>query len=175
MALNNSDGKVADPKYQNWLHQPITFNRADQWANILEPGHFSLVLDPVIRNIQFEKVLIDNGSALDILSCNALTELDIKPEDLEPYNAPFCGVLPGQTSQPLGQITLAVQFGIVDHFCINYINFIIVNFEGTYHTILGQLALAKFMAIKHYIYLILKMPTEKGVLSLRGNVLIAYN
>jgi hypothetical protein len=31
------------------------------------------------------------------------------------------------------------------------------------------------MAIPHYVYLILKMPTEKGVLSLRGNVLIAYN
>jgi hypothetical protein len=31
------------------------------------------------------------------------------------------------------------------------------------------------MVIPHYIYLLLKMPTEKGVLSLRGNVLIAYN
>jgi hypothetical protein len=74
----------------------------------IEPGHFSLVLDPVIRNIRFKKVLIDDGSALDILSCNARTKLDIKPKDLEPYDAPFCGVLPGQTSQPLGQITLAV-------------------------------------------------------------------
>jgi hypothetical protein len=31
------------------------------------------------------------------------------------------------------------------------------------------------MVIPHYIYLILKVPTKKGVLSLRGNVLIAYN
>jgi hypothetical protein len=44
-----------------------------------------------------------------------------------------------------------------------------------YHAILGRPALAKFMAIPHYVYLILKMPTEKGVLSLRGNMLIAYN
>jgi hypothetical protein len=29
MALNNLNGKVADPKYQNWSHQPITFSRAD--------------------------------------------------------------------------------------------------------------------------------------------------
>jgi hypothetical protein len=34
-------------------------------------------------------VLIDGGSTLDILFCNALTKLDIKPEDLEPYDAPF--------------------------------------------------------------------------------------
>jgi hypothetical protein len=30
------------------------------------------------------------------------------------------------------------------------------------------------MAVPHYVYLLLKMPTEKGVLSLRGNVLITY-
>jgi hypothetical protein len=30
MALNNSDGRVADPKYQNWSHQLITFSRDDQ-------------------------------------------------------------------------------------------------------------------------------------------------
>jgi hypothetical protein len=89
MTLNNSDEKVADPKYQNWSHQPITFNRADQWANILEPGHFPLVLDPVIRNVRFKKVLIGGGSALDILFHNALTELDIKLEDLKLYDTPF--------------------------------------------------------------------------------------
>jgi hypothetical protein len=44
-------------------------------------------LDPVIRNVQFEKVPIDGGSALDILFRNALTELGIKPKDLEPYDA----------------------------------------------------------------------------------------
>jgi hypothetical protein len=31
------------------------------------------------------------------------------------------------------------------------------------------------MVILHYVYLILKMPTEKGVLSLRDNVLITNN
>jgi hypothetical protein len=75
----------------------------------------------------------------------------------------------------LGQITLAVQFGTADHFRIDYVNFIVANFKGTYHAILGRPALAKFMAIPHYIYLLLKMPTEKGILSLKGNVLIAYN
>jgi hypothetical protein len=31
------------------------------------------------------------------------------------------------------------------------------------------------MAVSYYIYLLLKMSTEKGVLSLRGNVFVAYN
>jgi hypothetical protein len=89
MALTNFDDRVVNPKYQNWSHQPITFSRADQWANILELGCFPLVLDPVIRNIWFEEVLINGGSALDILFRNSLTELGFKLEDLEPYDAPF--------------------------------------------------------------------------------------
>ena len=44
-----------------------------------------------------------------------------------------------------------------------------------YHAILGQLALAKFMAVPHYAYLVLKMPTEQGVLSLRANLDVAYS
>jgi hypothetical protein len=30
------------------------------------------------------------------------------------------------------------------------------------------------MAVPHYRYLVLKMPIEKGVLTLRGNVFVAY-
>jgi hypothetical protein len=30
------------------------------------------------------------------------------------------------------------------------------------------------MVVPHYRYLVLKMPTEKGVLTLRGNVFVAY-
>jgi hypothetical protein len=51
---------------------------------------------------------------------------------------------------------------------------VVVDFEGTYHTILGRPALTKFMAVPHYSYLVLKMPTKQGVLTLRGNVYTAY-
>jgi hypothetical protein len=51
---------------------------------------------------------------------------------------------------------------------------VVADFEGTYHAILGHLVITKFMVVPHYKYLVLKMPTEKGVLTLRGNVFIAY-
>jgi hypothetical protein len=89
MALTNSDEKTTNHKYQNWSHRTIMFSRANQWAKILEPGRFPIILDPVIKNFWFEKVLIDGGSALDILFHNALTELGLKLEDLEPYDTPF--------------------------------------------------------------------------------------
>ena len=67
-----------------------------------------------------------------------------------------------------------MQFGTPDHFRTDYVNFVVADFDGTYHAILGRPSLTKFMAIPHYMYLVLKMPTEKGVLTLRGNVYAAY-
>ena len=46
------------------------------------------------------------------------------------------------------------------HFRVNYVNFLIAEFNMAYHAILGRPALAKFMAVPHYTYLVLKMPME---------------
>jgi hypothetical protein len=67
-----------------------------------------------------------------------------------------------------------VQFGNPNHFHTDYVNFMVMDFKGTYHAILGRLALTKFMAVPHYSYLVLKMPIEQCVLTLRGNVYTAY-
>ena len=108
---------VADPRYLDWLEYPITFSRANQWADIPYLGHFPFMLDPTIRNnVRFKKVLIDGGSALNLLFVGAITELGLTKDDLVPIDSPFWGIVPGRASQPLGQITLPVQFGTADHF-----------------------------------------------------------
>ena len=80
---------VTDPKYLDWSEHPITFSRADQWADIPYPGRFPLVLDSTIRNVRFKKVLIDGGSALNILFAGALTELGLTKDDLVPIDSLF--------------------------------------------------------------------------------------
>ena len=93
---------VADPKYLDWSEYPITLSRADQWVDIPYLGHFPLVLDPTIHNMWFKKVLIDDGSALNLLFARALTELGLTKDDLIPVDSPFYGIVPGRMSQPLG-------------------------------------------------------------------------
>ena len=132
------------------------------------------MLDPTIRNVRFKKVLIDGGSALNILFSGALTELVLTKDDLIPVDSPFWGIVPSRASQPLGQITLPVQFGTADYFRTEYLNFFVADFDIAYHAILGRPALAKFMAVPHYVYMVLKIPTEQGVLTLRVNVSTAY-
>jgi len=51
---------------------------------------------------------------------------------------------------------------------------VVADFDGTYHAILGQPSLTKFMAVLHYSYLVLKIPTGKGFLTVRGNVYTTY-
>ena len=119
-------------------------------------------------------MLVDGGSSIDILFCNTLPALKLTPMQLKPYDAQFLGILPSQSSVPLGQITLPIQFGTPDHFRTKFVNFVVTDFDGTYHAILGHPSLTKFMAVLHYSYLVLKMPTEKGVLTVKGNVYTAY-
>jgi hypothetical protein len=51
---------------------------------------------------------------------------------------------------------------------------VVTDFDDTYHAILYRPTLTKFMAVPHYSYLVLKMPTKHDVLTLRGNVYTAY-
>ena len=136
-------------------------------------GRFPLVLDLAIQKVLFRKVLIDGGSALNLLFAGALKELGLGIADLTPLDSSFWGVVPDRASKPLGEITLPVQLGTASNYHVEHVNFYITDFNTTYHAILGRPALAKFMAVPHYAYLVLKMPLPAGVLALRANLSIA--
>jgi hypothetical protein len=55
-----------------------------------------------------------------------------------------------------------------------YIKFEVVDFETSYHAILSRQAIATFMAVPHYTYLVLKMPSPAGVLLLQGDLKISF-
>jgi len=133
-----------------------------------------LILDPCINSVRFEHVFVDGGSSIDIFFRNSLPALKLTAAQLKPYDAQFWGVLPSQSLVPLGHITLPVQFGTPDHFRIEFVNFVVADFDGTYHAILGRPSLTKFKVVPHYSYLVLKMPTEKGILTVRGNIYTVY-
>ena len=93
---------------------------------------------------------------------------------LTPSKAPFYGIVPGNSSTPIGSVTLPVTFGAEQNFRTEYIKFEVADFESSCHAILGRPALAKFMAVPHYVYLLLKMPGNTGVLYLRGDLLKSF-
>jgi hypothetical protein len=90
--------------------------------------------------------------------------------------SPFYSIVPENVAIPLGSVVLLVTFGGTrENYRTEYIKFEVVDFETSYHAILGRPAIAKFMAVPHYTYLVLKMPGPAGVLSLQGDLKISFD
>jgi hypothetical protein len=155
---------------------PISFSRDDHWISFSEPGKFPLVLDSVVAEVRLTKVLIDGGSGLNLIFASTLRKMGLDFTDmLVPSKSPFYGIVPGNAARPLGTVVLPVTFGTRENYRTEFIKFEVANFETSYHAILGHLALAKFMAVPHYVYLLLKMPGQCGVLTLRGDLKKSYD
>jgi hypothetical protein len=167
----------AVPTPLRWSEVPITFSRADQWTSFSEPGRFPLVLKPVVVGSKLNKVLIDGGSVLNVLFTKTLKKMKLDiTHMLTKSTSPFYGIIPGNAAIPLGSVVLPVTFGETrDNYRTEYVKFEVADFETSYHAILGRPAIAKFMAVPHYTYLVLKMPSPAGVLSLQGDLKISFD
>jgi hypothetical protein len=167
----------AVPTPLRWSEVPITFSRVDQWTSFSEPGRFPLVLKPVVAGSRLNKVLIDDGSGLNVLFTRTLKKMKLDiTHMLTKSNTPLYGIVPGNTAIPLGSVVLPVTFGESrDNYRTEYVKFEVADFETSYHAILGRPSIAKFMVVPHYTYLVLKMPSPKGVLSLQGDLKISHD
>jgi hypothetical protein len=166
----------AIPRPLRWLEVPISFSRDDQWTSFSEPGKFPLVLDPVVAEVKLTRVLIDGGSGLNLIFASTLRKMGLDlTYMLVPSKSPFYGIIPGNAAHPLGTVVLPVTFGMRENYRTEFIKFEVANFESSYHAILDRPALAKFMAVPHYVYLLLNMPGQSGVLTLRGDLKKLYD
>jgi hypothetical protein len=167
----------AVPNPLRWSEVTITFSLADQWTSFSEPGHFPLVLKPVVAGSRLNKVLINGGSGLNVLFTKTLKKMKVDITDmLTKSTSPFYGIVPGNVAIPLGSVVLLVTFGETrENYHTEYIKFEVTDFKTSYHAILGRPAIAKFMAVPHYKYLVLKMPSPADVLSLQGDLKISFD
>jgi hypothetical protein len=102
------------------------------------------------------KVLIEGGSRLNVLFTKTLKKMKLDITDMfTKSTSPFYGIVPGNAAVPLGSMVLPVTFGMRENYHTKYIKFEVADFETSYHAILGRPALAKFMAVPHYVYLVL--------------------
>jgi hypothetical protein len=160
-----------------WSEVPITFSCTDQCTSFSEPGRFPLVLKPVVAGSRLNKVLMDGGSGLNVLFTKILKKMKLDITHMLTKSAsPFYGIVPGNAAIPLDLVVLPVTFGESrDNYRTEYVKFEVADFEMSYHAILGRPAIAKFMAVPHYTYLVLKMTSPTGVLSLQGDLKISHD
>jgi hypothetical protein len=157
-----------------WSEQPITFSRADHWVHILDPGSYPLVVEPIVEGALLPQTLIDGGSGLNVIFVDTLKKMDFDFKRLTECDDPFFGIVLGKVAYPMGRVSLLVTFGTKENFCTEYLNFKVADFMSSYHAILGRPMLARFMAVLHYTYIVLKMLAPKGVLTVYDDLLISF-
>jgi hypothetical protein len=167
--------ETTPPSFLYWSEEAITFSREDHPNRIPNPGQYPLVVDPVIGNSRFSKVLMDGSNNLNILYAHTLRLMGIGLDQLWPSTTPFHGVAPDKRVQPLGLIDLPVWFGMPDNFHKETLTFEVVGFRGVYHAIIVRLCYAKFMAVPNYTYPNMKMPGPKGVITVCSSIEHAFD
>jgi hypothetical protein len=165
----------APPSFLDWSEDAITFSLEDHPNRIPNPGQYPLVVDPVIGNARFSKVLMDGGNSLNILYAHTRRLLGIGLDQPRPSTTPFHDVAPGKRVLPLGQIDLPVWFGTPDNFRKETLTFEVVGFRGASHAILRRPWYAKFMAVRNYTYLKMKVPGPNGVITVGSSIEHAFD
>jgi hypothetical protein len=70
-------------------------------------GGYALVMDSTFirpaNNVRFSKVLIDNGSSINIMYRDTMQKLGIKENILESSKTTFHGIVPGLSCAPMGK------------------------------------------------------------------------
>jgi hypothetical protein len=160
-----------------WSEVPTTFSHADQWTSFSEPRRFPLILKPIVAGSRLNKVLIDGRRGLNVLFTKTLKKMKLNITDMLTKSvSPFYDIVPGNAAIPLRLVVLPDTFRETrENYRTEYIKFEVADFETSYHAILGKPAIAKFMAVPHHTYLVLKMPSPAGVLTLQRDLKIPFD
>jgi len=91
---------------------------------------------------------------------------------LQPADIPLMG-FGGKRINALGKISLSVSFGDTFNPRTEHVGFDVVEMNYPYLTIFGRGLINKFEAVVHQLYLCMKMPAAKGIITVRGNLQLA--
>jgi hypothetical protein len=150
-----------------WSHIPITFSQEDLQLKDY-PHNDVMVISCVIKGFLVHNVLVDTGSAADIIFAKAFRQMQEPKDKIHDATHPLCG-FGGRQIVALGKITMPVTFGFVHNTRTKQVVFDIVDMEYPYNAIIGRGTLNAFEAILHPAYLCMKIPSEQGPIDVHGS------
>ena len=136
------------------------------------PHDDPLVIKAIVANKTIHRVLVDNGSSVDIIFASAFDKMGIGREKLEPDNACLRG-FSGERVLPLGLVQLVHTLGDPPCQATTMVRFLIVNAPSAYNMLLGRPFLNAIRVVPSAYHMVIKFPTANGVGMVRGNQRIA--
>ena len=124
----------------------------------------ALVVTLRIEGYDVKRVLVDQGSIVEIMYPDLYKGLNLKPENLIAYDSPLVS-FEGKTVTPKGQIRLPIQIGseVVE------VDFIVVDVYSPYTTIVGRPWLHALGAVSSTLHQKVKYPSDGQVKEVVGN------
>ncbi|KFK22785.1 hypothetical protein AALP_AAs69847U000200 [Arabis alpina] len=145
------------------IDMPIIFSEADT-KDLAMPHNNPLVIELKVKDCDVTRVLIDTGSAVDVIFKDTLKQMDIPDGKIKPNIRPLVG-FEGITTMTVGTIKLRVYAGGL----IRDVKFLVVDKPAVYNIIMGTPWLFSLRAIASTYHQCVKFPTPTGVHTIRGD------
>ena len=92
-----------------------------------------MVLSPIVDGFWLTKVLMDDGSGLNLIYEETLYKMEIDKSRLEQSSMTFRGIIPSGKARCTGKITLDVAFGTPKNYRSEEITLQVALFSSGYH------------------------------------------
>ena len=134
----------------------------------IQPHDDALVITFRIGGYDVKRVMMDQGSAVEIMYPNIYKELSLRAEDLTPYSSPLLS-FEGKVIIPKGQIRLPMQTGseTVE------VDFIVVDAYSPYTAIVARPWLHTLGAVSSTLHQKVKYPSEGQIEEILGDQAMA--
>ncbi|XP_010269787.1 PREDICTED: uncharacterized protein LOC104606339 isoform X2 [Nelumbo nucifera] len=129
---------------------------------VLVPHDDALVVSMIIANQMAKRILVGNGSSVDILFYDTFEKMKLTLDWLQQVNVPLVG-FSGDVIKPEGRITLLVTIGTEPRQVTRMIEFFVVKIGSLYNAITRRLTLDALKAAISSYHLTMKFPTKHGV------------
>ena len=125
-----------------------------------------------IERFNTKRILVDNGSFVDIIYLPTFQQLKLDPKRLRPFESLLVS-FSGDRVYPMGIVTLTVTVGTQPRQLTRQLDFLVVDCLSSYNVIIGRPTLNRWKATTSTYYLKVKFPTDNGVGEVRGDQILA--
>ena len=160
-----SSGDINQNPKRARVELPLVMGFSDEdKIGTIQPHDDALVITLQIGGYDVKRVMVDQGSAAEIMYPDLYKGLNLKAEDLTPYSSPLVS-FEGKIIIPNGQIRLPVQTGseVVE------VDFIVVDAYSLYTVIVARPWLHTLRVVSSTLYQKVKYPSEGQIKEILGD------
>nr|XP_023885355.1 uncharacterized protein LOC111997487 [Quercus suber] len=144
---------------------PLVIGFSDEdMIGTTQPHDDALVITLRIGGYDVKRVMVDQGSAVEVMYPDLYKGLGLKPQDLTPYDSPLLS-FEGRPVVPKGRIRLPVQSGTE----VVELDFIVVDAYSPYTALVGRPWIHALGAVPSTLHQKVKYPSEGQIREIRGD------